>query len=240
MRTADLLRDPAVAKAHPLLAAATGCRIAHPVIRNRGTVCGSLAHADPAGACPPCWRCSTEASRRSSGAGALACRSLAAAELVPGPVRDLTGPRRAGRGGGKLPRLAPGTGWAMDELARRHGDYAVAGVVLTVTADGRWDSHGRPGRAIRRAHRPRSWSTSGPHWPRPVDWRATAVRRRVRRWTVPSTTWWRGVEPDRRHPRHGRLPPPPGRDAHGSEPRTGPVPGPCDGRRLRNDREVTR
>jgi carbon-monoxide dehydrogenase medium subunit len=40
----------------------------------------------------------------------------------------------------RFPRLAPGTGWAIDELARRHGDYALAGVALTVAVDGR----GRP------------------------------------------------------------------------------------------------
>jgi carbon-monoxide dehydrogenase medium subunit len=136
VRTADLLRDPAVAEAHPLLAAATGW-IAHPVIRNRGTVCGSLAHADPAAELPAvlalldggveavAWR-----------AGALARRSLAAAELFLGPFETSLAPDELVVAA-RFPRLAPGTGWAMDELARRHGDYAVAGVVLTVTADGR-------------------------------------------------------------------------------------------------------
>jgi carbon-monoxide dehydrogenase medium subunit len=136
VRTADLLRDPAVAEAHPLLAAATGW-IAHPVIRNRGTVCGSLAHADPAAELPAvlalldggveavAWR-----------AGALARRSLAAAELFLGPFETSLAPDELVVAA-RFPRLAPGTGWAMDELARRHGDYAVAGVVLTVTAAGR-------------------------------------------------------------------------------------------------------
>jgi carbon-monoxide dehydrogenase medium subunit len=136
VRTADLLRDPGVAAAHPLLTAATGW-IAHPVVRNRGTVCGSLAHADPAAELPAvlalldggveavAWR-----------AGALARRSLTAAELFVGPFETSLGPDELVVAA-RFPRLAPGTGWAMDELARRHGDYALAGVALTVTADGR-------------------------------------------------------------------------------------------------------
>jgi len=129
------LRDPAVAEAHPLLAAAAGW-IAHPVIRNRGTVCGSLVHADPAAELPAvlalldgaveavAWR-----------SGSLARRSVTATELFVGPFEtsldhdELVVAAR-------FPRLAPGTGWAMDELARRHGDYALAGVALTVTIDG--------------------------------------------------------------------------------------------------------
>jgi carbon-monoxide dehydrogenase medium subunit len=136
LRTGGLLRDPAVAEAHPLLAAAAGW-IAHPVIRNRGTVCGSLVHADPAAELPAvlalldgaveavAWR-----------SGSLARRSVTATELFVGPFEtsldhdELVVAAR-------FPRLAPATGWAMDELARRHGDYALAGVALTVTTDGR-------------------------------------------------------------------------------------------------------
>src|SRR5919106_401838 len=51
VRDARLLRERALPGAHPLLVEATGW-IAHPVIRNRGTVCGSLAHADPAAELP--------------------------------------------------------------------------------------------------------------------------------------------------------------------------------------------
>jgi carbon-monoxide dehydrogenase medium subunit len=51
VRQARLLRERELAAAHPLLAGAARW-IAHPVIRNRGTVCGSLAHADPAAELP--------------------------------------------------------------------------------------------------------------------------------------------------------------------------------------------
>ncbi|HET6952836.1 MAG TPA: FAD binding domain-containing protein [Acidimicrobiales bacterium] len=135
VRQARLLRDRGLTAAHPLLAGAARW-IAHPVIRNRGTVCGSLAHADPAAELPAvlallggsvdavAWR-----------GGALAARRVAAADLFVGPLQTAIEP-------GELvvsatfPALAARTGWAVEELARRHGDFALAGVVLTVTVDG--------------------------------------------------------------------------------------------------------
>jgi carbon-monoxide dehydrogenase medium subunit len=135
VRHARLLRDPAVVDAHPLLVAATGW-IAHAVIRNRGTVCGSLAHADPAGELPAvlalldgsveavAWR-----------AGSLARRRVPAAELFVGPLQTSLAADEL-LVGATFPIPAARTGWAMDELARRHGDYALAGVALTVTVDG--------------------------------------------------------------------------------------------------------
>jgi carbon-monoxide dehydrogenase medium subunit len=137
VRTARLRRDPDVAAAHPLLVEAAGW-IAHGVIRNRGTVGGSLAHADPAAELPAvlalldgtveavAWR-----------GGTLARRSVGAAELFEGPLMTTLAPDEL-LVGATFPALAPRTGWAVEELARRHGDYALAGVVLTVTvaADG--------------------------------------------------------------------------------------------------------
>ena len=115
---------------------------------------------------------------------------MAAAELFPGPFETSLAPDELVVAAA-LPRLAPGTGWAMDELARRHGDYAVAGVVLTVTADGRGTPTG--GRAAYLSCAPTPVVVDlGPALAEAGDRRATAVRRRVRRWTVPSTTWWRG------------------------------------------------
>jgi len=135
VRTARLLRDPAVAAAHPLLVEATGW-IAHGVIRNRGTVCGSLTHADPAAELPAvlalldgsveavAWR-----------GGALARRSVGAADLFDGPLMTTLDPDELVVAA-TFPALAPGTGWAVEELARRQGDYALAGVVLAVSVDG--------------------------------------------------------------------------------------------------------
>ena len=52
-RHVDLLKSPEIAKHAPLLAAAIA-HVAHPAIRNRGTIGGSLAHADPASELPAC------------------------------------------------------------------------------------------------------------------------------------------------------------------------------------------
>jgi CO/xanthine dehydrogenase FAD-binding subunit len=135
VRDARLLRDEATATAHPLLAEATEW-IAHPVIRNRGTVCGSLAHADPAAELPAVLALldgSVEAVawRR----GALTSRRVPAADLFAGPLQTTLEVDELVVSA-TFPTLAAGTGWAIEELARRHGDFALAGVVLTVTVDG--------------------------------------------------------------------------------------------------------
>ncbi|HKA84940.1 MAG TPA: FAD binding domain-containing protein [Acidimicrobiales bacterium] len=144
VRHARLLREPGLAAAHPLLVEATGW-IAHPVIRNRGTVCGSLAHADPAAELPAvlallgggveavAWR-----------HGALSSRRVPAEALFAGPLQTTLDPDELVVGA-TFPILAPGAGWAVEELARRHGDYALAGVVVTVTVDG--DGQPASGRA---------------------------------------------------------------------------------------------
>jgi carbon-monoxide dehydrogenase medium subunit len=137
VRTARLLRDPQVAASHPLLVEATGW-IAHGVIRNRGTVGGSLAHADPAAELPAVLAVldgSVEVVRWRD--DALATRRIGAADLFEGPLMTTLEPDEL-LVSATFPPLAPRTGWVVEELARRHGDYALAGVVLTVTvaADG--------------------------------------------------------------------------------------------------------
>lgn len=134
VRTARLLRDPGVAEAHPLLAEATRW-IAHGVIRNRGTVGGSLAHADPAAELPAVLALldgAVEVVRWRD--GTLARREIRAADLFDGPLTTTLEPDellvRA-----TFPALPARSGWAVEELARRHGDYALAGVVLAVTTD---------------------------------------------------------------------------------------------------------
>jgi carbon-monoxide dehydrogenase medium subunit len=135
VRHARLLRSPELAAAHPLLVEATGW-IAHGVIRNRGTVCGSLAHADPAAELPAVLALlegSVEALAWRN--GALSRRRVAAPDLCQGPLTtSLDDDEQVVSA--MFPRLPAGAGWAVEELARRHGDYALAGVVLTVTVDG--------------------------------------------------------------------------------------------------------
>jgi carbon-monoxide dehydrogenase medium subunit len=135
VRHARLLADPDVAAVHPLVAEAAGW-IAHAVIRNRGTVCGSLAHGDPAAELPAvlalldgsvevvAWR-----------DGRLATRQVAAGDLFEGPLETSLAPDELAVAA-RFPLLPARTGWALDELARRKGDYALAGVALTVTVDG--------------------------------------------------------------------------------------------------------
>jgi CO/xanthine dehydrogenase FAD-binding subunit len=135
VRHSGLLRAREVAAAHPLLVEATGW-IAHPVIRNRGTVCGSLAHADPAAELPAVLALlGGDVEAVSWRGGSLASRRVPAAELFAGPLQTTLEVDELVVAA-SFPTLAAGTGWAVEELARRHGDYALAGVVLTVTVDG--------------------------------------------------------------------------------------------------------
>jgi CO/xanthine dehydrogenase FAD-binding subunit len=123
----------AVAEAVPLLAAALPL-IGHEAIRNRGTIGGSLAHADPAAELPAVARAlDAEFVVR----GTSQTRVIPAADWFEGylatarrPDEMLTEVR--------FPAAAPGTGAAFQEVARRHGDFAIVGLAaqLTVTADG--------------------------------------------------------------------------------------------------------
>jgi aerobic carbon-monoxide dehydrogenase medium subunit len=135
VRDARLLREREVAAANPLLVEATRW-IAHPVIRNRGTVCGSLAHADPAAELPATLALldgSVEAVawRR----GVLKPRRVEAAALFAGPLQTTLEADELVVSA-TFPILPPRTGWAVEELARRHGDFALAGVIVTVTVAG--------------------------------------------------------------------------------------------------------
>lgn len=135
VRDAQLLREPALTVAHPLLVEAIGW-IAHPVIRNRGTVCGSLAHADPAAELPAVLALldgSIEAVSWRS--GALTARRVSVDGLYTGPLQTSLEPDELVVAA-MFPTLPVRTGWAVEELARRHGDFALAGVALTATVDG--------------------------------------------------------------------------------------------------------
>src|SRR5580700_7772021 len=122
-----------VAGAVPLLAAALPL-IGHEAIRNRGTIGGSLAHADPAAELPAVARAlDAELVVRS----ASETRVIPAADWFEGylvtarrPDEILTEVR--------FPAAAPGTGAAFQEVARRHGDFAIVGLAaqLTLAEDG--------------------------------------------------------------------------------------------------------
>lgn len=126
------------AGAHPLLGQALNL-VAHPVIRNRGTVVGSLVHADPAAELPAVLAVlggSVRLARHASG-GALNApptRDVAAAEFFVGPLESAIEPGELAVSA-YFPNLPPNSGTAFRELARRHGDYALAGVCAVVTLD---------------------------------------------------------------------------------------------------------
>ena len=127
---AVLERDPAIRAAHPLLVR-TLSLIAHPEIRARGTLCGSLAHADPAAELPALLL-ATDGEVEVDGPGGP--RRVPAAEFFVGPF---TGALDDGEMvvAARLPVPGPAAGWAVDEIARRSGDFALAGAVCTVELD---------------------------------------------------------------------------------------------------------
>lgn len=129
-RQRALERDPQVAAAAPLLAAAAPW-IAHPQIRNRGTVGGSLAHADPAAELPAVMVALGARFRllRSGGERWIDARDFYVALLTTDLAADELLAEVA------VPPLPAGAGWAFTEVARRHGDYAQVGVAAWLTLD---------------------------------------------------------------------------------------------------------
>jgi CO/xanthine dehydrogenase FAD-binding subunit len=123
-----LERDPEVARRAPLLAL-TAPFIAHPQIRNRGTVGGSLAHADPAAELPAA-TVALDARLRLVRAGGE--RWVAARDFYVGLLTtDLAFDEMVAEVA--LPPPPPRTGWSFQEVARRHGDFAQVGVAAGVT-----------------------------------------------------------------------------------------------------------
>ena len=133
-RQRALERSPEVAQVAPLLAA-TMPHIAHTQIRNRGTLGGSLAHADPAAELPVVMVALDAAFHLATLEGH---RVIGAADFYQGLFTTALAPDemlvRI-----DIPALPPGSGWSFHEFARRHGDYAIVGVaaVVRVGANGR-------------------------------------------------------------------------------------------------------
>lgn len=133
-RHRELELDERVRDANPLIAE-TMAHVAHIPIRHRGTVVGSLCHADGAAEVP------------------LILVLLGGSVVVEGPSGrreikaddffrfHLTTSRERDEIAieARFPVLTPDSGWAFDEVTRRHGDYAIAGVgaLVRLNADGR-------------------------------------------------------------------------------------------------------
>lgn len=127
VRQRALERRPGLASQLPLVAAALP-HVGHREIRNRGTVGGSIAHADPAaelGLVAATLRATVQAQ------GADGSREIAAEEFVSGPFSTTLAD-------GELlfavrwPKARPGDCFAFAEVARRHGDFALCGAAIHV------------------------------------------------------------------------------------------------------------
>jgi carbon-monoxide dehydrogenase medium subunit len=106
--------------------------IAHPAIRNRGTIGGSIALADPAAELPAC-AVALDAQIELSGRDGP--RTVEAARFFKGLFETDRGPGEVVTAV-SIPKRAPGYRSAFAELARRHGDYAMAGLAAHARVDG--------------------------------------------------------------------------------------------------------
>ena len=124
---AEVLARPALAREVPLLAAALPW-VGHVQTRNRGTLCGSVAHADPSAETPLCLVASggevvlRNAKRR---------RTVAAADFFLGPLTTVKAADEIVECV-RFPLAKPGSGHAFREMSMRHGDFAITACAATV------------------------------------------------------------------------------------------------------------
>jgi len=126
--------SPVVTRTLPLLAEATRW-VGHLPIRSRGTIGGSIAHADPSAEYPAVFTAldGTVVARGPKGERVLTPAELFETYLTTSLAPDelLTEVR--------LPAMPSGAGWAFEEFARRHGDFAIVGIAAALWRDGgRW------------------------------------------------------------------------------------------------------
>jgi len=128
VRHAQLERHGGAFGALPLLRQAL-VHVAHPAIRNRGTTVGSIAHADAAGEMPSVLALTQGVVEARGAAGS---REITAADFFLGALETALAEDELVVAT-RFRRFPRGTGTAFAESARRHGDYALAGVAATVT-----------------------------------------------------------------------------------------------------------
>jgi carbon-monoxide dehydrogenase medium subunit len=129
-RHADVLASDDVRRVQPLVSLALA-NVAHATIRNRGTTVGSIVHADAAAEMPMVLRLlggSVEV------AGPDGRRTIPAEELFVGPLESSLHHDEIALSA-YFPALPAGGGVAFEEIARRHGDYALCGVGAVVTGE---------------------------------------------------------------------------------------------------------
>lgn len=124
--------DAQVRQAVPLLARVTPF-VGHFQIRNRGTLGGSIAHADAAGEYPAVALTLDAVLEVMSPRGR---REIAAADFFAG-LWETTMQSDEVLTGARFPVWDGRSGFAVQELSRRHGDFAIAGALVAVQVDGR-------------------------------------------------------------------------------------------------------
>jgi CO/xanthine dehydrogenase FAD-binding subunit len=124
--------DTEVARVNPLVAEVMQ-HVAHVPIRNRGTVVGSLCHADPSAEMPLLLVLlgGCVIAQGPSGQREIAAEDFFQSFLTTARKRDEIIVEA------RFPVLPKGAGWAFDEVTRRHGDYAIVGVGCVLSLDDR-------------------------------------------------------------------------------------------------------
>jgi carbon-monoxide dehydrogenase medium subunit len=130
-RHVDLARSPEIAAHAPLLTEAVA-HVAHPAIRNRGTIGGSLAHADPASELPACMLAlgATIVVRGQAGE-----RRIPAGDFFTGIYETALSAQEL-LVAVELPVAQRNSVHFFHEFARRHGDYAITGLATQAAVAG--------------------------------------------------------------------------------------------------------
>lgn len=129
-RWRDILDSAALKEAAPLLPEAIE-HVAHYQVRNRGTIGGSLAHADPAAEMPAV---ALALDAVIEVVGSKGKRDVAAGDLFTGPLMTSLAHDEI-IVAVRLPAWPKGRAYAFEEFARRRGDFALAGVAVRYDVD---------------------------------------------------------------------------------------------------------
>lgn len=125
-------RSDLIARLAPLIARAMPY-IGHPAIRNRGTLGGSIAFADPAAELPACLMA---LDGEVDAVGPKGKRTIKAEDFFKGLFETALGPQDV-LTAIRVPAAIKDTRVGFAELARRHGDYAIVGLAASARADGK-------------------------------------------------------------------------------------------------------
>jgi carbon-monoxide dehydrogenase medium subunit len=131
-RHAQAERSDLIAQQAPLIARAMP-HIGHPAIRNRGTLGGSIAFADPAAELPACL---LALDGEIEATGPKGKRTIKAQDFFKGLFETALGQQEV-LTAIRVPAAANDTRVGFSELARRHGDYAIVGLAASARAKGK-------------------------------------------------------------------------------------------------------